>query len=80
MDVHFTHPTAIHVLSVYTDDDPASTADLVAIAGAHSVQVVLLTSTEANLVANFHVGTRLTALAWSSATVSPDSSDEWQIE
>ena len=34
----------------------------------------------ATLVASFHVGSRITALAWSSRSVSPSHSDQWIIE
>lgn len=31
-------------------------------------------------IASFHIGTRITAIAWSSATVSPRNSDNWSIQ
>ena len=36
--------------------------------------------TTAIQVATFNVGSRITAIAWSSRTVSPSLSDDWSIE
>ena len=36
--------------------------------------------TVATQVATFNVGSRITAIAWSSRTVSPSLSDDWSIE
>ena len=36
--------------------------------------------TQCTRIASFHIGSRVTALAWSSATISPTSSDEWLLE
>jgi hypothetical protein len=36
--------------------------------------------TTATQIATFNVGSRITAIAWSSRTVSPSFSDDWSIE
>jgi hypothetical protein len=36
--------------------------------------------TAATQIATFNVGSRVTAIAWSSRTVSPSLSDDWSIE
>ena len=38
------------------------------------------TPTSCKVIANFHVGSRITALAWSPRTTSPSLTDEWSIE
>ena len=43
-------------------------------------RVRVKTDTAADLVASFHLGSRITALAWSPRAVSPSSSDQWFIE
>ncbi|TFK26364.1 hypothetical protein FA15DRAFT_667446 [Coprinopsis marcescibilis] len=77
MDLRYTHPTQIYALRPCHNDDAR---DLVAIGGQHSVQVLLLTPTEVKAIATFHIGTRITAIAWSSSTVSPSSSDSWSLQ
>ncbi|KAK7447055.1 hypothetical protein VKT23_014266 [Stygiomarasmius scandens] len=77
MDLTHQHPTNVSVLSCsHSDDAP----DLVAIGGEHSVQVLLIQKDAIKSVALFHIGTRVTALAWSPRTISPSSSDEWLYE
>ncbi|THV08055.1 hypothetical protein K435DRAFT_959507 [Dendrothele bispora CBS 962.96] len=77
MDLTHQHPTNVAVLSCsHTDDAP----DLVAVGGEHSVQVLLIKKDACELVALFHIGTRVTALAWSPRTISPSSSDDWLYE
>lgn len=96
MDVRYSHPTDIFVLRACYYDDAA---DLIAVGGDHSVEVLLTVScslprswrphalnffrktpTSCKSIANFHIGTRITALAWSSNVTSPSSSDDWSIE
>lgn len=93
MDIRYNHPTLIHVLRACTNDDAT---DLLAIGGEHSVDVLLVVSYSDSLslscphfpqtdstchsLASFHIGSSITALAWSSATISPTSSDQWLIE
>jgi len=36
--------------------------------------------TTATQIATFNVGSRITAMAWSSRTVSPSFTDDWSIE
>ncbi|KIP02652.1 hypothetical protein PHLGIDRAFT_26486 [Phlebiopsis gigantea 11061_1 CR5-6] len=76
MDIRHDHGADVHVVRANHDD----AADLVAIGGAHSVQVLLTTSTSARVIANFYLGCRVTALAWSSRCTSPSTTDEWSIE
>lgn len=51
-----------------------------ALGGEFSVEVLQVTPSSSRIIASFHVGTRVTALAWSSRTVSSSSSDQWFIE
>ncbi|KAK0210490.1 hypothetical protein DFS33DRAFT_296876 [Desarmillaria ectypa] len=73
----YNHQTIIYVLSACKNDDAG---DLVAIGGEHSVQVLLVKETGCESLATFHIGSRITAIAWSPKTVSPSSSDSWVIE
>ncbi|KAI0303453.1 hypothetical protein B0F90DRAFT_1711156 [Multifurca ochricompacta] len=77
MDIRHDHGTLIHVVRAC---DNADAPDLIAIGGESSVSVLLITDTSANLIASFHIGSRITALAWSPRAVSPSSSDQWLIE
>lgn len=55
--------------------------DLLALGGEHSVEVYQIsTGTTSRRLATFHVGNRVTALAWSPRSVSPSRSDEWVVE
>lgn len=38
------------------------------------------TESSCKTIANFHIGSRITALAWSSRVSSPSSTDDWSIE
>ncbi|KAL7283116.1 hypothetical protein ACG7TL_002541 [Trametes sanguinea] len=38
------------------------------------------TENSCKTIANFHIGSRITALAWSSRVSSPSATDEWSIE
>ncbi|KAK0459460.1 uncharacterized protein EV420DRAFT_268163 [Desarmillaria tabescens] len=73
----YNHQTIIYVLTACKNDDAG---DLVAIGGEHSVQVLLVKETGCESLAAFHIGSRITAIAWSPKTVSPSSSDNWVIE
>ncbi|KAH9951421.1 WD40-repeat-containing domain protein [Amylocystis lapponica] len=77
MDVRHSHGTDVYVVRTCYHDDGA---DLVAIGGAHSVEVLQTTPTSCKTIANFHIGTRITALAWSSRAASSSTTDEWSIE
>lgn len=77
MDLEHQHPTPVHALRACTAPDAR---DLVAVAGEHTVEVLQVSDTALRRVAAFHVGARITALAWSPRTVSPASSDAWAIE
>ncbi|KAF9459559.1 hypothetical protein BDZ94DRAFT_1006167 [Collybia nuda] len=77
MDIQHNQTTQVYVLRACYNDDAT---DLLAIGGEHSVDVLLVTDTLCQTLASFHVGSRITALAWSSVTISPTSSDDWIIE
>ncbi|TCD62608.1 hypothetical protein EIP91_006622, partial [Steccherinum ochraceum] len=77
MDVRHNHGSDVLVVRACHHDDGA---DLLAIGGTQSVQIILTTLTSAEVIANFHIGTRITALAWSSVSTSPSQTDEWTIE
>lgn len=95
MDVRHNHGTDVFVVRACHHDDGA---DLLALGGTHSVQVLLTVSstslasrvriltlfrqtpTSAQVIANFHVGSRITTLAWSSISTSPSRTDEWTVE
>ncbi|KAF5331048.1 hypothetical protein D9619_005706 [Psilocybe cf. subviscida] len=77
MDTHFEHPTNIFALRPCRNPEAP---DLLAIGGEHSVQVIQVHDTTCTLLATFRIGSRITALAWSSRTVSPAYSDAWHID
>ncbi|KIJ69548.1 hypothetical protein HYDPIDRAFT_172915 [Hydnomerulius pinastri MD-312] len=64
------------VRSCYNEDG----ADLLALGGEHSVEVYQISPSSSKRLASFHIGTRVTALAWSPRSLSPSSSDDWVIE
>ncbi|CAK5264077.1 unnamed protein product [Mycena citricolor] len=68
----------IYALATGKNDDAA---DLVAVGTDHSVTVLLLSlENTPRVVASFHVGAKITALAWSPRSVSPSFSDQWLLE
>ncbi|GBE82570.1 WD40-repeat-containing domain protein [Sparassis latifolia] len=77
MDVRHAHGTDVHVVRACYHEDGT---DLVAVGGNHTVEVLLTTPTTCEVIASFHIGTRITALAWSSNVTSPSVSDEWSFE
>jgi hypothetical protein len=77
MDLTHNHPTNIHILKASAVDDAN---DLLAVGGDHSVDVLLVSDAACRPVASFHIGSRVTAIAWSNTSVSPSSSDNWSIE
>ncbi|KDQ59396.1 hypothetical protein JAAARDRAFT_32955 [Jaapia argillacea MUCL 33604] len=77
MDVKFNHGSQIHVVRACQNDDAH---DLLAIAGEHSVQVLQINGSLCISLASFHIGCRLTALAWSPRATSPSSTGEWVLE
>ncbi|KAI0253898.1 hypothetical protein BJV78DRAFT_1298538 [Lactifluus subvellereus] len=77
LDLRHDHGSLIHVVRAC---DNADAPDFVAIGGENTVSVLLITDTSADPVASFHIGSRITALAWSPRAVSPSSSDQWHIE
>ncbi|KAJ7172752.1 hypothetical protein C8R46DRAFT_1087215 [Mycena filopes] len=54
--------------------------DVVALGSDHSVEILVVLENSLKLVASFHIGSRISALAWSPRTVSPSASDDWLIE
>ncbi|PFH47674.1 hypothetical protein AMATHDRAFT_151584 [Amanita thiersii Skay4041] len=77
MDLQFTHNTDIQILQACPFDEAV---DLIAIGGDNGVDILVLKNTGFENVASFSLGSRVTALAWSSKTVSPTFSDDWMIE
>lgn len=77
MDLHYDHQTIIYVLNACHDEDAA---DLIALGGDHSVEIIAVTDAACISIASFHVGMRITAVAWSPKTISPSNSDNWVIE
>lgn len=77
MDVRYQHGSVVHVVRACYNDDAI---DLVALGGENVVEVLQVTPSSSRVVASFHVGARITALAWSPRTVSSSSSDQWFIE
>jgi hypothetical protein len=69
--------TDIYVLETSKANDAP---DLVALGTDHSVQILLVADHSVQSIASFHIGSRITALAWSPTTVSPSRSDEWLVE
>jgi len=67
----------IYVLQSAKNDDAV---DLVALGLEHSVEILLIGEHAAKSIASFHIGSRITALAFSPRTVSPSYSDDWLIE
>ncbi|KAG7092201.1 hypothetical protein E1B28_008569 [Marasmius oreades] len=76
MDFSHQHSSQIYVLAACRNDD----SDLIAVGGEHSVEVLLVGKTSCEQIALFHIGTRTTALAWSSRSISPTLSDDWFVE
>ncbi|KAJ7684840.1 hypothetical protein DFH06DRAFT_1156822 [Mycena polygramma] len=67
----------IYALQSAKNDDAV---DLVALGTDHSVEILLVGEHAAKSIASFHIGSRITALAFSPRTVSPSYSDDWLIE
>ncbi|KAF8491930.1 WD40-repeat-containing domain protein [Gautieria morchelliformis] len=55
-------------------------ADLLAIGGDHSVEVLQIGEDSCSVLASFNIGTRVTALAWSPRSTSPSQVDAWFLE
>ncbi|PCH38782.1 hypothetical protein WOLCODRAFT_136435 [Wolfiporia cocos MD-104 SS10] len=77
MDVRYKHGTDIHVVRACYEE---AGADLLAIAGVDTVEILLITPTSSMHIASFNVGTRVTALTWSPRVASPTASRDWSIE
>ncbi|EIW85296.1 hypothetical protein CONPUDRAFT_135091 [Coniophora puteana RWD-64-598 SS2] len=76
--LRYNNGSIVHVVRPCHNGDGA---DLIAVGGEHSVDILQATpSTSVKRVASFHVGSRITALAWSPKSVSPSAGDEWSIE
>ncbi|KZT36990.1 hypothetical protein SISSUDRAFT_988324 [Sistotremastrum suecicum HHB10207 ss-3] len=77
MDITHNHGSRIFVVRACLNDDAL---DLVAIGGIQAVQVISCTAEECKVVANFHIGAEVTAIAWSPRATSPESSSNSFIE
>ena len=77
MDLKYNHQTIIYVLNACHNDDAP---DLVAIGGEHSVEVIQVADDTCTSLATWHIGNRITAVAWSPRTISPSHSDQWLLE
>ncbi|KAH7908012.1 WD40-repeat-containing domain protein [Hygrophoropsis aurantiaca] len=75
--LRISHGSDVHRVCACCSDDGT---DLLAVGGEHSVDVFQITPSSSKKIASFHVGTRITALAWSPRTISPSASDAWTIE
>ncbi|KAJ7109107.1 hypothetical protein C8R44DRAFT_801644 [Mycena epipterygia] len=73
----FDYVSDIYVLQSAKNDDAA---DLVALGSDHSVEILVVAERTVKSIATFHIGSRITALAFSPRTVSPSCSDDWLIE
>jgi len=71
------HGSDVYVVRSYYNEDGS---DLLALGDEHSVEVYQISSSSTKRLASFHIGTRVTAIAWSPRTSSPSSSDAWHIE
>lgn len=95
MDLEFNHPTDIYSLRPCRNTDAPDIVAIGGEHSVEVIQVVsiflhwhkfqlgslqLESDTACHLIASFHVGSRITAIAWSSRTVSPSSSEKWLIE
>ncbi|KAJ8515531.1 hypothetical protein ONZ45_g7076 [Pleurotus djamor] len=76
MDLRFNHGTDIYAVRACCNQDAT---DLVAIGGEHSVQVLRVTDTTCEAIATFHIGSRITTLAWAANTISPGVGDDWNL-
>ncbi|KAJ6546410.1 hypothetical protein DFH09DRAFT_927287 [Mycena vulgaris] len=77
LNFKFDYGSEIYVLQAAKNDDAA---DLVALGTDHSVEILTITDRAVKSVASFHIGSRITAIAFSPRTVSPSCSDDWLIE
>jgi hypothetical protein len=93
MDLSWNHSSQIYVVASCRNEDSDLVAlggehsvevlvvvrfILLPMSGRNSI--VEQGKTACELIASFHVGTRITAIAWASRSVSPTSSDEWFVE
>ncbi|KAI5124016.1 hypothetical protein M0805_003848 [Coniferiporia weirii] len=77
MDLKYSLGTNILALRACYNEDGA---DLLAVAGEDSVQVLQCNPNKIRLLAFFTIGLRVTAIAWSPRTISPAASDDWHLE
>ncbi|KAK2467122.1 hypothetical protein APHAL10511_001380 [Amanita phalloides] len=77
MVAHHTHDTCIYALRAC----PFSYGrDLIALGGERGVDILMADDSDCRVIASFHTGCRVTALAWSPKSVSPSSNNEWILE
>jgi len=77
MDIKYSHGSPVRAIRACYYDDAL---DLLAVAGEESVSVLQCNQVSVEVIATFVIGLRVTALAWSSKTVSPSVSDDWCLE
>ncbi|KAG6865870.1 hypothetical protein C0991_010951 [Blastosporella zonata] len=77
MDLQHLLPTRVSTVRASYHDDAT---DLLAVATDYSIDVLVVSDADIKTVASFHIGARITALAWSPRAVSPTVSDSWHIE
>ncbi|KAG6833204.1 hypothetical protein H0H87_010267 [Tephrocybe sp. NHM501043] len=77
MDLQHHHPSRVAAVRACYHDDAT---DLLAVTGDKSIDVLVVSDSDCQIVASFHIGARVTALAWSPRTVSTTVSDSWNIE
>ncbi|KAJ7694085.1 hypothetical protein B0H17DRAFT_1168601 [Mycena rosella] len=77
LNFKFDFGSEIYVLQSAKSEDAA---DLVALGTDHSVEVLLITERTVKSIASFHIGARITAIAFSPRTISPSFSNDWLVE
>jgi len=94
MDVRHQHGSQLHVLRACNNPDATDlvaiggehSVQVVAIVRCISPRLratlisILQSDAAATLIASFHIGSRITALAWSPRAVAPSASDSWFLE
>ncbi|KAI0317750.1 hypothetical protein OF83DRAFT_1083385 [Amylostereum chailletii] len=77
MDLRYEYTSPVRVLEACHNPDAC---DLIALGGDNSVDVVQIGPNACSLLASFHLGTRVTAIAWSSRSLSPATSEPVLLE
>ncbi|KAJ7470491.1 hypothetical protein FB451DRAFT_1253845 [Mycena latifolia] len=77
LNFKFDYGSEIYVLQSAKNEDAA---DLVALGTDHSVEILVIAERTVKSIASFHIGSKITAIAFSNRTASPSFSDDWLIE